>query len=48
MKTKDKGDLAKLSVARKAISKGFWVSIPFGDNERYDLILDTREELEKV
>jgi|AntDeeMetagen134_2_1112570.scaffolds.fasta_scaffold02959_2 hypothetical protein len=48
MNTKDLGDLAELSAAKKLISIGNSVSFHFGDNERYDLILDGKNGLEKV
>jgi hypothetical protein len=48
MNTKDLGDLTELSAAKKLISAGNAVSFPFGDNERYDLILDGKNRLEKV
>ncbi len=48
MNTKDIGDLAELSAAKKLKSKGMSVSFPFGDNERYDLILDDGNDLERA
>lgn len=48
MNTKDIGDLGELSAAKKLISQGKSVSFPFGDNERYDLIIDNGEELKKA
>lgn len=48
MDTKDKGNLAELAAAKKAISKGLSVSFPFGDNERYDLIIDYGDKLERA
>ncbi|WP_414836625.1 group I intron-associated PD-(D/E)XK endonuclease [Candidatus Nanohalococcus occultus] len=40
MHTKDVGDLAEIAVAKKVMSLGKSVSFPFGDNERYDLLVD--------
>lgn len=41
--TKRRGELAELAFTLKAASFGFGVSKPFGDSERYDVILDSRE-----
>ena len=38
--TNKKGDIAELAVAKKFLELGFWVSIPFGDDAPYDLIVD--------
>lgn len=40
--TKRRGELAELAFALKAASLGFGVSKPFGDSERYDSIVDSR------
>jgi len=48
MNSKDKGNLAELAAAKKIISKGMSVAFPFGDNERYDLIIDNDQHLEKA
>jgi len=40
MNTKDKGDLAEVSVVKRVKELGYTVSIPFGDNAPYDLIYD--------
>ena len=40
MNTKLKGDLGELKVASDLVSQGYTISIPFGDNSAYDLILD--------
>lgn len=41
--TKRRGELAELAFTLKAASLGFGVSKPFGDSERYDFTLDSRE-----
>lgn len=48
MNTKDFGDLADLSAAKALRSQGHAVSFPFGDNERYDLIIDDDGELSRA
>jgi hypothetical protein len=40
--TKRRGELAELAFTLKAATLGFGVSKPFGDSERYDVILDAR------
>ena len=47
MNTKRKGDITELSVAKKLLDIGYSVSFPFGDNERYDLIVDYGKNLKK-
>jgi hypothetical protein len=41
--TKRRGELAELAFALKACNLGFGVSKPYGDSERYDVILDSRD-----
>jgi hypothetical protein len=41
--TKRRGELAELAFALKAYHLGFGVSKPYGDSERYDVILDSRD-----
>ena len=43
LNTKRRGELAELAFVLKAASLGFGVSRPFGDSERYDAILDSRD-----
>src|SRR5436305_8866301 len=40
--TKRRGELAELAFSLKAATLGFGVSKPFGDSERYDVIIDAR------
>jgi hypothetical protein len=40
--TKRRGELAELAFVLKAANLGFGVARPYGDSERYDVILDTR------
>lgn len=48
MNTKLKGDLGELKVASDLVSQGYTISIPFGDNSAYDLILDKNNSLYRV
>lgn len=41
--TKRRGELAELAFTLKAASLGFGVAKPYGDSERYDFILDSRD-----
>ena len=46
--SKDVGDLTELKTIGKFISGGYQVAIPFGDNSKYDLILDDDGEFYRV
>lgn len=46
--TKTKGNLAETFVLANLIKEGFTVSIPYGENSRYDLIVETQNGLKKV
>jgi len=46
--TNRKGDIAELAVAKKFLELGYHVSIPFGDDTPYDLIVDMDGELKRV
>lgn len=48
MNNKQKGDVAESAIIAKLISLGYIVSIPFGDNQRYDIIVDLNGYLYKV
>jgi hypothetical protein len=45
LNTKRRGELAELAFTLKAASLGFGVSKPYGDSERYDVIIDPRNLL---
>ena len=47
-KTKQIGDIGVLAVIKKCIENDIDVSIPFGDNCSYDLIIDHKNTLYKV
>lgn len=40
MNTKDKGNIGEAVILAEFMKKGIPVSIPFGDNARYDLIAE--------
>jgi len=44
----DKGTLTELLLATRLLETGYSVSKPFGDNQRYDLILDDNGSLLRV
>lgn len=46
--THQKGDIAELAIAFEAVKLGYSVSFPYGHNNRYDLIVDRNEKLERV
>jgi len=48
MHTKDKGDIAEIATVFNALKRGWSVSKPVGENQRYDLILDNGEQLIRV
>jgi len=48
MKTTDKGDLGVGMVLADLLRKGFKIALPVGENQRYDLIVDTGEALHRV
>lgn len=43
--TKRRGELAELEFVLKAANRGFGIARPYGDSERYDVILDARDLL---
>lgn len=46
--SKAKGDIAEAMIAARLLQKGFAVLKPFGDNLRYDLVIDDGIKLSKV
>lgn len=48
MNTKQTGDVTEARIVTALLVEEYSVSIPFGDNDKYDLILDTTEELFRV
>lgn len=48
MNSKAKGERSEIIIIASLVKKGFSVSLPFGNNQRYDLILDDGENLFKI
>ena len=48
MNSKDKGNIGDAIVLAEFVKMGIQVSIPFGDNARYDLIADFNNKLNKI
>ncbi|WP_293028579.1 group I intron-associated PD-(D/E)XK endonuclease [Natronococcus sp.] len=48
MNTKQVGDETEAKIMAALIAEGYTVSVPFGDNESYDLVLDTGTALKRV
>ena len=48
MNTKNKSERSEAAVLTEFLHRGFSVSLPFGDNQRYDLIVDLGDRLIKV
>ena len=48
MNSKDKGNIGESKILYEFIKRGIQVSIPFGDNARYDLIADFGGKLNKI
>ena len=48
MNSKSKGNIGEIKVASEFIKWGCIVSFPFGDNARYDLIIDDGDSLKRV
>lgn len=46
--TKDKGDETEAKTIHELISAGYSVSVPFGDNDKYDLVVDDGDTLYRV
>lgn len=48
MHSKEKGNIGEAIVLAEFTKRGVQVSIPFGDNARYDLVIDIKGNLYKV
>jgi len=48
MNTKQVDDETEARIIAALITEGYSVSIPFGDNDKYDLVLDTEQRLFRV
>ena len=45
---KQKGDIGEAKCLAKMIELGIPVSLPFGDNQRYDMIIDVNGQLKRI
>jgi hypothetical protein len=48
LNSKEKGNIGESKVLCEFVKRGIQVSIPYGDNARYDLIADFRGRLNKI
>jgi hypothetical protein len=48
LRTKDKGDLSEVMAIAAFTTKRLSVSVPIGDNQRYDLLVDVRGKIKRV
>lgn len=46
--TKQKGSVAEIAVLQEAVRRGYRVSIPYGEDGLYDLVVDRSGRLERV
>jgi hypothetical protein len=46
--TKAVGDETEARILHELVARGHSVAVPFGDNDRYDLLVDTGDELQRV
>jgi hypothetical protein len=46
--TKDRGDETEVRIIYELVSRGYSVSLPFGDNDKYDLVVDDGDSLHRV
>jgi PD-(D/E)XK endonuclease len=45
---KDVGDKSTLAIMLALRERGYWVLVPFGENTRYDLVIDDGCALQRV
>ncbi len=48
MNTHSRGDIAEMKIAVDAMARGYKVSIPFGHDTSYDLVIDIDGEMNRV
>lgn len=48
MNTKTKGNICEMKIAARMVELGHVVSFPFGENSRYDMIVDVNGQLYKI
>ncbi|WP_262174927.1 group I intron-associated PD-(D/E)XK endonuclease [Haloarcula laminariae] len=46
--SKDRGDETEAAIIHRLIAEGYSVSVPFGDNDKYDIVVDSGERLHRV
>ena len=46
--TKTKGEIAETFVLANLIKEGFTVSLPYGENSRYDLVIETSKGFKRI
>ena len=46
--TKDKGSIGEAIILTEFLKRGVPVSLPFGDNERYDMIAEFNGKLNRI
>lgn len=46
--SKQKGDETEAKIVHELIASGYSVSVPFGDNDKYDLVVDDSRELYRI
>ena len=46
--SKDRGDETEAAIIHRLIAEGYSVSVPFGDNDKYDIIVDSGENLYRI
>ena len=46
--SKARGDETESKILHELIASGYTVSVPFGDNDKYDLVVDDGDELYRV
>lgn len=48
MNTKKKGDISELAVVAQLAKRGYSVLLPFGDSNRYDIVIERDGNFERV
>lgn len=48
MNSKKKGDVSTTMIAARLLKKGYAVLTPIGDNERYDLVIETNGDFKTI
>ena len=48
MNTKQKGMISEVAIIKKFLEYGWNVSLPYGENQRYDMIVDIDDSLHRV